>query len=140
MSGKSKGKGFTLLELIIVVIVIGILASISMPRYIKIVEKGRVAEGKRLLGTFKDAQMRYSAQHGFFATNTNDFDIVLQATKYFVMSAATVYGSVDSSTALVATATRNSIDNPTGTTCVYQITQGGNISVASGGASCDEFL
>ncbi|MBU0547795.1 MAG: prepilin-type N-terminal cleavage/methylation domain-containing protein, partial [Candidatus Omnitrophica bacterium] len=34
-------KGFTLIELIVVIIIVGILASVGMTQYTKVVEKGR---------------------------------------------------------------------------------------------------
>jgi len=39
-------KGFTLLELIVVIIILGILASLGFSQYIKMVEKGRSAEAR----------------------------------------------------------------------------------------------
>ncbi len=52
-------KGFTLLELLAVVMIIGILASIAMPQYRMAIEKARLAEGLSVLKSISDAQSRY---------------------------------------------------------------------------------
>jgi len=50
-------KGFTLVELIIVIIIVGILASIGLTQYSKVVEKSRAAEARMILGTLRSAQI-----------------------------------------------------------------------------------
>ncbi len=55
-------KGFTLLELIIVVIIIGILVGIALPRFMGVAEKARSAEGASILGALRSSQIRYYAQ------------------------------------------------------------------------------
>ena len=78
-----KNKGFTLLELIIVVIVIGILASIALPRYLKVMEKARSTEAKQILGTVRSAQMRYYASHQNYTDNFAALDINITTPQYF---------------------------------------------------------
>ncbi|MBU1112830.1 MAG: prepilin-type N-terminal cleavage/methylation domain-containing protein [Candidatus Omnitrophica bacterium] len=55
-------KGFTLLELLIVVIVIGILATIAIPQFLNAVEKARVAKAKSALGLISHAEKMYRAE------------------------------------------------------------------------------
>ena len=54
---KTNNKGFTLLEILIAVLIIGILVAIALPQYIKAVDKSRLAEvfllTKRLEGSVK---------------------------------------------------------------------------------------
>ena len=55
--------GFTLLELLMVVVIIAILASIALPQYIRAAEKARATEALTALGAIRQAEFRYKALH-----------------------------------------------------------------------------
>jgi type IV pilus assembly protein PilE len=61
-------KGFTLLELIVVIIIIGILATLGFVQYTKIIEKGRVAEANSLLGNIRSLETAYRLDHTGFGS------------------------------------------------------------------------
>jgi type IV pilus assembly protein PilA len=63
-------KGFTLIELMIVVAIIGILAAIAIPNFMRFQAKSRQSEAKTNLGGVFTAQTAYFAEYNQFA----DFD------------------------------------------------------------------
>lgn len=75
MRMERKPQGFTLLELLVVVVVIGILASLAVPRFIKTIEKARIAEAKTILGELRSAEFRYRLEHTNYTTNLTELDI-----------------------------------------------------------------
>ena len=56
-------KGFTLMELLIVVIIIGILAALAIPQYTKTIERAHWAEAIDNLGQIRSAEIRYYAEY-----------------------------------------------------------------------------
>ncbi len=57
-------KGFTLIEMLVVVLIIGILAGIALPQYQMAVTKAKVASILPLMRRWKDALAEYKLQHG----------------------------------------------------------------------------
>ena len=77
----SSSKGFTLLELLVVVLIIGILAGIALPQYEKSVEKTRLAEALLNISALQRGIDAYTLANGY-ASNTvyflnDDPDVVL---------------------------------------------------------------
>lgn len=68
-------KGFTLVELLVVVLIIGILAAMAMPAYFKAVERARASEAETLIGTVVNAQQRYKMKTGKYAKNWTSLDV-----------------------------------------------------------------
>lgn len=120
-------KGFTLLELIIVIIVIGILASIALPRFLRVTEKARTAEAKSSLSTLRSAQLRYIAQHGNYSTSINTTDAEIDE-KYFTISVPDPV----SAEGIVAQAQRNALDyslQSVGASYTISITDDGELNI-----------
>ena len=66
---RSVQKGFTLIELMIVVAIIGILAAVALPAYQDYTKRTHVAEGLTLAGGAKASVTEYFSSQGKFPAN-----------------------------------------------------------------------
>ncbi len=70
-------KGFTLVEMMIVVAIIAILAGVAIPQYTKYVRKSEAVEAIGFLKNVVDAESRYKSSHGHFYVG-NDMNKTVQ--------------------------------------------------------------
>lgn len=64
-------KGFTLIELMVVILIIGILSAIAIPEYTRSMEKARVTEAITIMDSIKKAVDVWVAENGFPSSKTD---------------------------------------------------------------------
>ena len=72
-------KAFTLLELLVVVLIIGILAGIALPQYQQATYKAKYATVLPMVRAVGNAMERYYLLHSTYPTRINDIDISLES-------------------------------------------------------------
>ena len=58
-------KGFTLVELLAVVLIVAILSGVALPQYRKVVEKANVTEAENMLRMIYDSSERLAGEFGY---------------------------------------------------------------------------
>ena len=112
----NKKKGFTLIEILVAVIIIGVLAAIALPSYMRSMEKSKAANPITNLGSIAKAQNAYKLGTSHYTNNVGKLDISLKdntngedadgstfESEYFTYK---VYGDDKAA----ATATRKNVD------------------------------
>jgi type IV pilus assembly protein PilA len=85
---KSTQKGFTLIELMIVVAIIGILAAIAIPAYQDYTVRSQVTEGMNLASPVETGIAEYFANTGSFPTNLSSVGILASPSGKYVQGVA----------------------------------------------------
>lgn len=74
MLGSSK-KGFTLIEVMIVIMIIAIITAVLMPHYECAIEKTKVSEALLVTRAIADANRMYDLKNGSYTNNIDSLDV-----------------------------------------------------------------
>ena len=116
-------KGFTLVELMVVVIIVGILAAVAVPLYRSNVRRAMSSEGQALAGSIRTAERVYYAEHdkyGAWADISGSIDVA--GNKYFTTAGTVTAGTTTFSASVSGSGDASGIS--------VSIDQGGNITVS----------
>ena len=111
MNLKKNTSGFTLLEIIIVVIIVGVLASLALPKFFSTVEFSRAQEGLAAAATIRGGLERYYVSKGntYSGATTANIDtgdpLNGQPNAHFAMDI-----SASTTSSYTVRATRNTLD------------------------------
>lgn len=108
-----------MLEIIVVLIIVGILATLGMPQYGRTVERSRQAEAISILGALRGAQLRFAAENtGLCTAAIGDLDIDVPAGRYFTYNVLSAACDINDgvTTSEMARAVRNGIQQTAGST------------------------
>ncbi len=118
---KENQRGFTLVEMMVVIIIVGILAAVAVPLYTGYVEKSKITEATSIIGaiiTSEKLEMQRVPAQGFYsASDRTAFaakGLDLSDTKYFTYSVTATGGPPNTKFEVTATATTDYRSAPSG--------------------------
>jgi len=93
-----KNRGFTLVELVIVIVIVGILSIVAVPIYRGYTRKAMLTEGKSLISAVENQEKIYYVEFAkYYSAAQTAFDTILdidaRANKYFTAFQVTVAGA-----------------------------------------------
>jgi prepilin-type N-terminal cleavage/methylation domain-containing protein len=91
-----KKQGFTLIELMVVIVIIGVLASLAIPRFSEASSKAKVAEAPRVIASWESAFLAFNAETGRDNPSDDELIFAVPPSKWFKYISS---GSVCSATA-----------------------------------------
>jgi len=119
-------RGFTLVEMMVVIIIVGILAAVAVPLYTGYVEKSKITEATSIIGaiiTSEKLEMQRVPATGFYSAADRAAFLAkgldLSDSKYFTYAVTSTGGPPATGFVVTATATTDYRSAPAGCTITY---------------------
>lgn len=104
---KSRRQGFSLVELSVVVVIIGVLAAFGVPHMLRNVERSKASEAFKYLAAVRASEERHQARQGTYTGVLTDLDVEQTAPTYFTTAAPAAGATLSLEDSWTMTLTRN---------------------------------
>ena len=108
LSAKERDGGFTLVEMLVVILVIGILSAIALPSFLNQTAKARQAEGSAYVGSVNRAQQAHYMENAAFA-QLNDLELGIADGAYFTYNSVPGAGTGTSADVITTASPRGQL-------------------------------